>query len=87
MSHHTSPRPPTVEEKPTELFVEDNDVDLKGAGDPTLLRSKFADHSKKDILRKFWRLSLTGAAVSLGGLYAGYCLSAAGNIIANPGKL
>lgn len=76
---------PVTGEKPADVFVEDADADLKQIAEPTLLRSKFADHSKKDILRTFWRLSLTGAGVSLGGLYAGFCLSAAGNIIANQG--
>lgn len=54
--------------------------------EPTLLRSKFADHTKWQILRTFWRLTLTGLAVSLGGMYAGYCISAPGNIVANQGE-
>ena len=48
--------------------------------------SAFASHSRKEILRKFWRLYAIGLAVSIGGMYGGYCSSATGNIVANPGK-
>lgn len=57
-------------------------------GGPSLelpLVSAFASHTRLQILRKFWRLYLIGIGVSLGGMYGGYCLSAAGNIVANPG--
>lgn len=48
--------------------------------------SAFANYPKWSLVRRFWRLYLTGIAVSLGGMYAGYCLSAVGNIIANQGE-
>jgi len=51
-----------------------------------ILVSAFASHSRKEILRKFWRLYAIGLAVSIGGMYGGYCSSATGNIVANPGK-
>lgn len=51
-----------------------------------MLTSAFAAYSKTQIMRKFWRLYLFGLAVSLGGMYAGYCSNAVGNIVANPGK-
>lgn len=47
--------------------------------------SAFAHCSKREILRKFWRLVLTAIAVSLGAMYVGYGLSVTGSIIANPG--
>lgn len=50
-----------------------------------LLTSAFAAYSKTQIMRKFWRLYAFGLAVSLGGMYAGYCSNAVGNIVANPG--
>lgn len=48
--------------------------------------SAFANYPKWSLVRRFCRLYLTGIAVSLGGMYAGYCLSAVGNIIANQGE-
>ena len=51
-----------------------------------ILTSAFASFSKVQIMRKFWRLYLFGLAVSLGGMYAGYCSNAVGNIVANPGQ-
>lgn len=50
-----------------------------------VLKSKFAHLSKWETLKTFKRLYATGLGVSLGGMYAGYCLSVSGNIIANPG--
>lgn len=55
-------------------------------GASPVLKSKFAHLSKLETLKTFKRLYATGLGVSLGGMYAGYCLSVAGNIIANPGK-
>lgn len=57
-------------------------VDKLGAGPP---RSAFADFSRTQILRKFWRLYFFGLGVSLAGMYTGYTLTAPGNIVANEG--
>ena len=61
----------------------DNKVYGSGQG---VLRSAFIDSPKWPLVRQFWRLYLTGCAVSLGGMYAGYCLAAVGAVVANPGK-
>lgn len=65
--------------KSQEVFVESSDPN-------TVLRSAFADESGLQAFRKFWRVYLVCCAVSLGGMYAGYCGAAAGNIVANPGR-
>ena len=49
-------------------------------------QSAFAEYTSWQIVRTFWRLYLIVLAVSLGGMYAGYCGSAIGNIVANPGE-
>jgi hypothetical protein len=56
--------------------------DKLSAGPP---RSAFAEFSRTQILRKFWRLYLFGLGVSLAGMYTGYTLTAPGNIVANKG--
>lgn len=87
--NHTMSNPgirvPIAGDKPADPVLVDDVQDEKVVPEEVLLRSKFADLSKVQILRKFWRLALTGVAVSFGGMYAGYCISAAGNIVANPG--
>ena len=49
-------------------------------------QSAFAEYTSFQIVRKFWRLYAFGMGVSLGGMYAGYCGSAIGNIVANQGE-
>lgn len=58
----------------------------KENGQGVILTSAFAAYNKTQIMRKFWRLYAFGLAVSLGGMYAGYCSNAVGNIVANPGE-
>lgn len=58
----------------------------KDKNQDVMLTSAFAAYSKTQIMRKFWRLYIFGLAVSLGGMYAGYCSNAVGNIVANPGE-
>ncbi|WVW83142.1 hypothetical protein I302_105160 [Kwoniella bestiolae CBS 10118] len=53
----------------------------------TPLRSAFADLPSFKAIVKFRRAFATGIAASLGGMYIGYCGSAIGNIVANPGFL
>ena len=73
--------------KPADQIHEESKVEHSEKEDsPEILTSAFADCTKKEILRQFWRLYAVGLAVSLGGMYAGYCGSATGNIVANPGK-
>ena len=50
-----------------------------------LITSAYTTTPKLKLVAKFWRLFAIGCAVSLGGMYAGYCLSAVGAIVANPG--
>lgn len=71
-----------------ELF--DDQVEVappRGRADqPEVLLSAFASATRTEIIRKFWRLILTGLAVSLGGMYIGYGFTITGNIVANPGE-
>jgi hypothetical protein len=76
--------------QPLPLAVVPSLPDPVGGGDGAAIPtsgavSAFANYPKWSLVRRFWRLYLTGIAVSLGGMYAGYCLSAVGNIIANQG--
>jgi hypothetical protein len=59
---------------PSDKHVEDLEPDTKPNHEVVLLRSKFADYTKPQIIKRFWRLCLTGLAVSLGGMYAILCL-------------
>jgi hypothetical protein len=68
-----------------DVRLEDKTIQGISPDGNTLLVSAFATYSQRQIVRKFWRLYLIGLAASLGGMYGGYCLSAAGNIVANPG--
>ena len=61
-------------------------IEAKPEDTTAILVSAFASHSRKDVLRRFWRLYAIGLAISLGGMYNGYCSSATGNIVANPGE-
>ncbi|KAJ0415216.1 general substrate transporter [Aspergillus carlsbadensis] len=47
--------------------------------------SAFANMSRGQCIRKFWRLYGAGLIVSLGGMYVGYSGAVIGNIVANEG--
>ncbi|KAL2752048.1 hypothetical protein ACRALDRAFT_1083634 [Sodiomyces alcalophilus JCM 7366] len=51
----------------------------------TPVTSAFADWKRGPLVRKFWRLYLTGVTVCIGAMYIGYGNSVVGSIIANRG--
>jgi hypothetical protein len=57
-----------------------------GTDSGLVITSAFAGQTGWPIIKKFWRLYSIGLAASLGGMYAGYCISAAGNVVANVGE-
>ncbi|KAH7143442.1 general substrate transporter [Dactylonectria macrodidyma] len=59
--------------------------DEKGNTETTPITSSYANWSRAECVRKFWRLYVTGLGVSLAGMYAGYANSVIGSIIANQG--
>lgn len=75
-----------VPQEPEHLEMLDAKLPAEAATDAVAPVSAFAHCSKREILRKFWRLVLTGFAVSLGAMYVGYGLAVTGSIIANPGE-
>lgn len=53
--------------------------------DLTEVTSAFANLTRAQCIRKFWRLYLSVLSVSMGAMYAGYGHSVIGSIIANEG--
>ncbi|KAL2849592.1 general substrate transporter [Aspergillus pseudoustus] len=47
--------------------------------------SAYATLTRAQVVRKFWRLYITGLGVSMAGMYAGYANSVIGSIVANEG--
>lgn len=66
--------------------MEDEKIHRDDVPHTDIHQSAFIHLTKKDTVRKFWRLVLIGAGVCLGGMYVGYCQSATGQIVANPGE-
>ncbi|KAM0334488.1 hypothetical protein ACHAQA_001517 [Verticillium albo-atrum] len=55
------------------------------AQDVTAITSAFANLTRGQAIRKFWRLYATILTTSIGAMYAGYAASVIGSIIANKG--
>ncbi|KAF3354183.1 hypothetical protein HYQ45_006124 [Verticillium longisporum] len=55
------------------------------AQDITAITSAFANLTRGQAIRKFWRLYGTILLTSIGAMYAGYAASVIGSIIANEG--
>ncbi|ROT37977.1 general substrate transporter [Sodiomyces alkalinus F11] len=75
-------QPSTVTSAVSEIEDDNKDENPHGV---TPVTSAFADWKRGPLVRKFWRLYLTGVMVCVGGMYIGYGNSVVGSIIANRG--
>ncbi|RSH91967.1 hypothetical protein EHS25_009337 [Saitozyma podzolica] len=61
------------------------DVDGQKGSATGFLKSNYADWTRRQLIRKFWRMYLFGLLVSFSGLFAGYIDTAPGSVVANQG--